>query len=315
MKVEENVQRWLLGSDQPVVSYLTLTTLLDRSENDPDVKEARSNILRNGWALHILGAQKPEGNWESREDLYRPKYTASNWRMIVLSDFGLSYKDDPRLERACSLFFRDWLGNQEKFEEGAEVCESGNLARFLTRLGYAEDPKVERVFRWLVNDQKEDGGWHCFESDVGTLDGWEALAAFSSLPKQKRNRSINSSIEKGAEFYLERELHKEGAEYEPWLRFHYPNHYYYDILVGLDMLTSLGYAGDKRLGFSLDLLKKKRLQNGTWKLDAIHPDLAEGANYSLRGDNIRKFALEQEGNPSKWITLKALQVTKRVEQS
>ncbi len=117
----------------------------------------------------------------------------------------------------------------------------------LTRFGYADDPRVKRIFRWLVNDQKEDGGWHCFKSETGTLDCWEALAALSALPKSKRTRSINASIEKGVEFYLERALHKEGKKYEPWYRFHYPIHYYYDILVGLNVLTSLGFAADSRL--------------------------------------------------------------------
>ncbi len=44
------------------------------------------------------------------------------------------------------------------------------------------------------------------------------------------------AIDKGAEFYLERKLFKERPKYAPWFRFHYPNHYFYDILVGLDVI-------------------------------------------------------------------------------
>ncbi len=235
--------------------------------------------------------------------------------MIVLSDFALKYQDDKRLERACKLFFHDWLGDDEKFNESVdEVCIAGNLARMLTRFGYEDDPIVKRIFDWLVGDQKEDGGWHCFESDSGTLDGWEALAAYSALPKSKRTKSINSSIEKGAEFYLDRGLYREGKRYEPWFRFHYPNHYYYDVLVGLDMLTALGFSGDKRLRSALQHLKTKKSSDGTWALDAVHPDVGEGADYTLNG-KIHRFALEREGKPSKWITLKALTVLKRVEES
>jgi hypothetical protein len=45
-----------------------------------------------------------------------------------------------------------------------------------------------------------------------------------------------------------------------------------DVLVGLDMLTRLGYAGDRRLEPALSLLRKKRQKNGSWLLDRTHPD-------------------------------------------
>ncbi len=217
MNIEPKVQKWLLETEQPVVRYYTLRTLMDRKESDPEVREARSQILKRGWAKEILAAQKPRGNWEEIEDLYKPKYTATNWRMIVLSDFALSSQDDPRLERACELFFRhkQWLGNEDQFEQESDVCVSGNLARVLTKFGHGDDPRVKRVVTWLINTQKEDGGWHCFKSDTGTLDCWEALAAFAAIPKPKRTKSIRRSIDRGAEFYLERELIQRGAKVLP----------------------------------------------------------------------------------------------------
>ena len=315
MNFEKKIQDWLLEPNQPIVQYFTLSSLLDRKESEPDVREARSNILKKGWAHDILAKQQPEGNWESVEDLYRPKYTASNWRMIVLSNFGLHFQDDERLEKGCHLFFQRWLGDEDKFEKDGEVCVSGNFARMLTRFGYGDDPRVRRIYKWLVNDQKEDGSWHCFKSDKGTLDCWEALAAFASLPKAKRTRSINGSIERGAEFYLERGLYEEGKRYQPWFRFHYPNHYYYDILVGLDVITSLDFSRDRRLDYALKFLKKRQLPNGSWALDAIHPNLGAGADYILRENKPKRFALEREGRSSKWITLTALKILKRVEES
>jgi len=121
-------------------------------------------------------------------------------------------------------------------------------------------------------------------------------------------------IEDGAEFYLRHELFKQGHTYLPWLRFHYPVHYYYDVLVGLDVLTSLGYAGDKRLRRALDILDRKRLADGSWALDAIHPDIGVGAGYRFP-KRPRRFALEREGRPSKWITLIALRILKRVDEA
>ena len=318
MKVESKTLDWLLEPSQPAIQYYTLTSLLDRKENDPEVRDAKEKILKKGWAADILTAQKPDGYWEAAHSpegysLYRPKYTATNWRMIVLSDFPLSFRDDVRLERGCNLFFRNWLGNEDEFEAQGEVCISGNLARMLTKFGYGDDPRVKRVVDWLVKVQKEDGGWHCFPSKTGTLDCWEALAAFAAIPKENRTKPINRSIERGGEFYLARKLHEEGQRYEPWYRFHYPNHYYYDVLDGLDVLTSLGFTKDPRLEYALNLLKEKRLSSGEWILDATHPDVGPGADYAVEGTPI-KFALEEKGRPSKWITLTALKVLKRVEE-
>ncbi|MDA4129875.1 MAG: hypothetical protein OK457_03815 [Thaumarchaeota archaeon] len=315
MKLDQNIQKWLLEPDQPVAQYFTLVSLLDQKQTDSRVKEVHLQIPKRGWAKDILAKEKQEGYWEEKGSLYEPKYLASNWRMIALSDFALTAKDNEGILKGCDVFFHYWLGDEDAFEKEGELCITGNLARFLTRFGYSEDRRVQRLFEWLVNTQKEDGGWHCFKSDTGTLDCWEGLAAFSALPKEFRSKRINRSIERGAEFYLERRLHQEGEKYEPWFRFHYPNHYYYDLLVGLDVLTSLGFADDKRLGEALDVLKKKKRSDGTWALDKVHPDLDHGADYILRNPKPIPFLLEKEGEPSKWITLKALQVLKRVEEA
>ena len=84
--------------------------------------------------------------------------------------------------------------------------------------------------------------------------------------------------------------------------------------MGLDALTRLGYGGDRRLRPALELFAKKRRPDGTWALDKVHPDLGAGAGYRFRRKP-KRFALESEGRPSKWVTLTALQVLKRVEEA
>jgi hypothetical protein len=314
VKIDQRVLDWLLEPNQPAVRYRAMICLLDRSERDSDVRQTYATIPKRGWAHDILKEQNKKGYWESEKSLYRPKYIATNWRVIVLSDLGLRATNQ-KIKNAANLIFKYWLSlpsRENVFNE--EVCIVGNTARTLTRFGYEDDFRVRKLFDRLVEDQKEDGGWHCFQSTRGTLDGWEGMAAFAALPRAKRTRGIKNAIERGAEFYLERKLFKEGERYAPWFKFHYPVHYYYDILVGLDMITALGYAGEKRLKSALEILKQKRLQNGEWKLDAVHPDLGRGASYRLaRKPHV--FALEKVGEPSKWITLTALQILKRVEES
>ncbi len=313
----KDVLDWLLEEDQPSVRYHTLTRLLDRPESDPNVKSARSMIAKKGWAADILSGQSDGGWWVTDESLYRPKYTATNWMLLTLADLELT-RTEPRVKKACEL----WIERFAKPDGGfatenmrkSELCLVGNTARALVQFGYAEHPKVRSAFAWLVKAQKENGGWHCWGKN-GVLDAWEGMSAFAAYPKQKWTRSIKRAVERGAEFYLERELYKQGARYGPWFRFHCPIHYYYDLLVGLDFLTALGFGDDRRLGYATRLLKERRRPDGRWNLDAVHPDLEGSYANWYKKRPPEPFALESAGAPSKMITLTALTVLKRIEGS
>ena len=46
--------------------------------------------------------------------------------------------------------------------------------------------------------------------------------------------------------------------------------YFYDILHGLRVPADLGYGGDKRISDPLQLIKQKRLADGTWPLEGSY---------------------------------------------
>jgi len=319
-----DVLAWLLEDDQPAVRYRALLDLQGRRETDPEVRAARARIARAGWARDQLRLQGPKGFWEARgprnlgewaDFLYFPPFLATNWRALVLSELGLD-ATNPRIKKVADLLFDYKLRLSSPFNFfHEEACIAANTARILTRFGYAEDRRVRRLYDWLLEDQRDDGGWNCSQGTPGTLDVWEPLAAFASLPRSQRSPRIDDAIARGAEFYLQRGLVKEGRPYPPWLRLHYPNHYFYDFLVGLDVLTELGYAGDRRLRPALGLLAQKRRGDGTWQIDKVHPDLGPGITIHPDPSKIRELVLERPGRPSKWITLKALRVLKRVEDA
>ena len=321
---EPGVNRWLLESDQPSVQYYTLVDLLGRKENDPEVRRARSRIPRDGWAAQLLSRQKPKGYWEPREPtdirgwtrfLQFPQFGSTMWPAMVLADLGLTARE-PRIRKTAELFFDYKLRLSSPFNFFTEeVCAVGNLARMLAHFGYEDDRRVQKLYAWMIEDQRENGGWNCAPDQPGTLDCWQALAAFSALPKPKRSRAMESAIERGVEFYLERNLFREGTRYEPWFRFHYPIHYFYDVLVGLDTVTRLGYSDDRRLRPALKILADKRRSDGTWVLDKIHPDVGAELKKDYEGKEFKPWSLEPAGEPSKWITLSALRVQRRVDEA
>ena len=316
--VMEKVVDWLLEPSQPAVRYLAMRDLVE-GKSSGDLDEAKRAVASRGWAADILSKQKPGGNWlDEEKDLYAPKYISTNWMLLTLSDLGIT-KDDPRIAKGCSLWMDTYSRGDGGFDspgaKSSEHCLIGNTARALVKFGYADEPRVRNAFELLVKTQKGNGGWHCWGKS-GTIDAWEGLSAFAVYPRQKWTRSMKAAVERGCEFYLERRLSRQGDHYAPWFRFHFPYHYYYDILVGLEFMTALGYADDRRMKPALSHLRKKMRKDGRWNLDAVHPDYDNDGKWprwwKQYKNRFHPFALEQVGRPSKMITLRALTVLTRL---
>jgi len=314
---------WLLEEDQPAVRYLALTQLLGGKPSDPEVREARSKLPSVGWVHDVLGRRDPAGWWVRDRGWLEPRFVGTHWNMLALADLGAT-REIPAVSQSAEY----WMaksplegGGVGGFGKGkGPHCYTANMARGLLRLGYEDDPRVRRTLEWIVRTAHPKGGWSCRFSSAGpatsrTLDAWEGLGAFAVYPRSKWSASMGECVERAAEYFLERELHLQGDRYEPWYRFHWPVHYYYDLLVGLDCLTALGYGEDRRLGFALDLLRSKRRPDGRWNLDAhqVDPD-PESARWFEEHPDRRPIplAFETPGRPSKMVTLRALTVLSRV---
>ncbi len=320
MRVPSRIHRWLTGlTSDPSVRWRYWTEIEGRSPDDPRVRRARREIGRSGWASDLLKHQFSDGHWvtpgSTDEELYRPKYVVTYWRFLLLAELGMT-RENPRVRRTAELILRRWSEKGADLLGGpdSEICVTGNSVRALVRLGYLDHPLVRRSVDWIVRTQKSDGGWYCWPARSGSLDCWEGLAALAEIPDGSRDGSVRQSVERGAEFYLRRQLKKEGkTPYPPWFRIHYPNHYYYDLLVGLRVLTRLGYGSDPRLRPALRWLLGKRRRDGTWAIDADHPDLdAEHGGYAFDEGPVWPFRLEPPNEPSRLATVEALSVLSRV---
>src|SRR2546425_5143861 len=172
---------WLLGEDQPSVRFLTLTQLLERALDDPEVVAARCMRTRKGWAQEILAKQDPAGWWVSGKSLYQPKYLSTNWMLLILADLGLT-KADTRIKNACDLwierFSKDDGGFSMDGSKKGHLCVTGNTTRALVQFGYADHPAVRGAFEWLVKNRDKNGGWGCFGGgrDLESRGGLSALA-------------------------------------------------------------------------------------------------------------------------------------------
>lgn len=99
----------------------------------------------------------------------------------------------------------------------------------------------------------------------------KTLKGLTAIPNDQRNIEIKETIEKLTEYFLIHHLYKKSHNLQEvakprWLKFGFPLMYQTDILELLVIFHELGNR-DSRLQDAVDILKKKRLDNGTWKLE------------------------------------------------
>ena len=313
---------------------------MDREESEPAVRKTRELIGSKGWAAKILGRQKDGTYWDNPTSCYVPKFSACSWELLVLADLGVTRKDS-RISRAVEhlldLHSVDSGGvslrprGNPKFEP--HICATGNMVRALAKFGYAEDDRVLKSLEWLISKQLADGGWNCSPpgkhgSFMSTI---QPVWALSEMMSHDARRGWEISAKRGSEFLLKHRVFKSDMDDSvvllDFLRLHYPLHYSYDFLHGLRVLTELGIKNDPRMNDAVSLLLEKRQPDGKWLLDGVyrgwrHSHAMHGEETVSRPEERelitqgwgteKALQIEEAGKPSKWITLQALLVLKRL---
>ena len=190
---------WLADRDQPAARFRYLVDMQGLSPDSGEARAALRDVPRRGWAAEILREQKPRGFWVSRKTLYRPKYRATNWMLLVLAELGLTVQH-PKVRRAVDLMLADYGGSDGPFNrQGGEphFCFVGNTARMMILFGLGDDRRVRASLDWLADRQLDDGGWDCFGRPNGTLDCWEALAAYAAIGRRRWTQNGNGPSNAG----------------------------------------------------------------------------------------------------------------------
>jgi len=77
-----------------------------------------------------------------------------------------------------------------------------------------------------------------------------------------------------------------------WMRFSFPTWWHYDVLRGLEYLTSAGVTPDDRVTEAIALVESKRNSDGRWLLETRYPgvmplEIDEGVDRSSRWNTLR----------------------------
>jgi len=322
---------WLLEDDNPSVRYFTLKDILNQNENSSEVRKAKEKIMIEGVVPKILNKQKPGGYWETAENFYiRTKYKGTVWQFIVLAELAADGTDD-RIQKTCEFI----LSNSQDKTSGAFAyygngnggdhnkilpCLTGNMLWSLIKFGYLEDSRIQKGINWIVDYQRfNDGLEHAPDEwpyNVGSKKGeacWgkhtchmcvvKNLKALAEIPPNKRSDGMKEIINKAVEYILNHHIYKQSHNLDAvakqeWMHFGFPLMWKIDALEVLDILTKLGFRDD-RMKDAIDLLVAKQNDNGRWILEKTF-------------NGRMQTNIEQKGKESKWITLFALRVLKRI---
>ena len=346
VSVSEGLRNWLLEESEPSVRYCTFVELEGEDSDSNSIQKTMQLIGEKGWAAQYFSKQKEKTYWDSSTSCYVPKFSSCSWRLIVLADLGVP-GDDPRVKNCIDHYLS--LHNVESggfsvrekqppkeakdWQFQPHVCATGNMVRTLAKLGHSGDDRVIKAADWLVNKQLTDGGWNCApQGRHGSFTATvQPIWGLNEMLTQHNREAWQEAVKKGDEFLLKHRVYKsekdDSAVLFDFLKTHYPMHYMYDFLHGLRILTETGIKDDQRMNDAVRVLMAKRLPDGRWPLDGVyrgwrHPHPMHGLETVSRPEerdlvtegwgSERSIQLEEAGKPSKWITLQALLILKRM---
>jgi hypothetical protein len=294
--------RWLIDSD-PAIRWQVMKDLTDAAPDE--IVAERSRVATQGWGSQLLSLQSPAGHWGG------PKWDlVALYSLVVLMDLGL----DPASKQARKMIARvdkrlvfKQLNNRPFLHGETEPCING---RILAVGAYFKEPN-DALARQLLREQLEDGGWNCeavepsakrplsrlssFHTTICVLEG---LLAYERAGR--RSASVTKARRMGEEYLLDRRMFRSlrtgEVIDERWLRFSFPTFWHYDVLRGLDYLRNAGIQPEGRVKEAIEILIKRRHQNGRWPLNLCHAE---------RIPLVMETAV---GSASRWNTLRALRV-------
>lgn len=304
------VIRWLLDSD-PAIRWQVMRDLLYAPAGA--VAAERARVATEGIGAHLLALQASDGTWGGVA--WNHGWDSTMHVLMLLRDLGLD-PASPEARRATGLV-RDnvrWTGDPAYdgnpfFDGEVEPCINGQAGA----AGAYFDQDVRPIIDRLLTEQLPDGGWNCEAVNGSTRSSFNTtICVLEALLAYERafgaSAEVTRARARGEEYLLERRLfrrlstgeiiaqdRKGGAD---WTRFAFPTWWHYDVLRGLEYLRQAGVPPDSRVAEAIDLVVSKRGADGRWLLETVYPGVMP-ANLG-----------EREGQPSRWITLRALRVLK-----
>lgn len=327
---------WLLDPGNPAVAVPTRRTLIGKVDDAATIALWAS---RNEYAsvAAILEAQQTDGSWMDTHHDYQ-KYGGSLWQLVFLGELWADGSDARVVRGAEYAFSRQkadggWCANAAAHYE--MPCLTANVGRGLARMGWARDPRVVRALEAIVGGYERLGFLGCSDMQPMSLSGYchmltpKVLLFLGEVPEELwpagaaalRDACVEALRDKQIHRSLPEEFKQFQAEIWPlpasqrsaardrfakehaplhygdkpgWTRFGFPLSYNSDALEALLALMAVGETMRPEYSAAVELVR-----------GAADPQMRWTMRNSFNGKMIGD--VEKKGQPSRWVTLRALQ--------
>jgi hypothetical protein len=283
-------------------------------------------------AQRILRKQLIDGSWPRSgvEKHHAVNYhLVETWRYFrfLVEQYGFT-REHPQAESAAEFLFscqteegdiRGILANQYA------TYYTGAIMSLLIQAGYADDPRIEKGFQWLLAMRQDDGGWsipiitHKFDratqfrltsqyADPVQPDrskpfshNWTGmvLRAFAVHPEHRKSETARlvACLLASRFFQPDRYTSYKAAGY--WVRFEYP-FWWNNVVAALDSVSLIGLSKDnEQVSKALDWLIDHQEEDGLWKVSYAKP-------------NVRETDVAKKRETAAWVSLAICRVLKRL---
>ncbi len=331
--VPASTRAWLLEPDNPAVAVLSAHLF---GEKEPKGLWAKRNDYEP--IAQILADMREDGSWDTPQRDYQ-KYGGSLWQIAFLGELWADGSDE-RIQRAADYAFSrqtaegKWTANPKASYD--MPCLTSNVGRALARMGWSRDERVIAALAYDVDTYRRLGFIGCSDLQPFSLNGYchmltpKHLIFLGEVPRdlwpdgaeELRDTCVDHLRDKRVHFSLPEEYREfqpliyeaKAAEREQvrvrflaehpelhygpkpgWLRFGYPLSYNSDVLEALRGLMAVGEPKRPEYEEALAAVRDAADSEMCWKL-------RNSFNGKMRAN------VEKKGQPSKWLTLHALQV-------
>ncbi|HVO49562.1 MAG TPA: hypothetical protein VMV60_01035 [Thermoanaerobaculia bacterium] len=282
---------WLVSRENPGVRVVALRELLARPSKDPDVRRARQALVRDPFLRELLALTRARLTPSPAVPLER-RYDGGMWLALFLTELGVD-GSQPVLAHAADVLLARWEKTFVEIERGKvenlDASLFGAALRTLARTGHGADARVVGGAEEIARRARAGKGRTVKD-----------LLLLGELPEKARTDAI-----RGAIAFLETRLVDfeipgalaAGAAPE-LVKAGYPcgdETDLFEMLAALRAVRPSSAPVEPAVARALAAIVAKADHRARWKLERSRPE---------------RFPLapERAGEPSRWVTLRALTI-------
>ncbi len=304
---DPDIIEWLLQDDDASVQYRSLTELFDLPDDDDRVKNAKSQIPLSKDATRIFLKMHPDGYWLQEnprtgevlgDSVEYGSFQTTHFCLAYLAELGFD-RSHPHVDKAANRYLHLQCKDGDFWQHLS--CLLGYNIRTFIRLGYRDDPRVQKSIDLLLNTDRLDGGYLCDLHDAkyktretkSCIRGaTKVLLAFTDVPEYWRHPRIKKLID----YFINRHgVFKSNLKTHinfDAVRTSFPITWAASLIEILFSLSKMGYGATPELERAWRLLETKKNHAGQYILDYTSTQALLKAG--------------KRRHPNKWVTLYAL---------